>query len=34
VKGRFVSPVAARGTTEVARGTCNAAATPFTAHLS
>jgi hypothetical protein len=34
VTGRFVSPVAARGTTRVTRGTCQDSARPFAAHLS
>jgi hypothetical protein len=34
VTGRFVSPVAARGTTRVTRRTCHGPATPFAAQLS
>ena len=34
VTGRFVSPVAARGTTRVTRGTCHGPTRPFAAHLS
>jgi len=34
VTGRFVSPVAARGTTRVTRRTCHGPATPFAAELS
>ena len=34
VTGRFVSPVAARGTTRVTRGTCRGPARPFAARLS
>lgn len=34
VTGRFVSPVAARGTTRVTRGTCHDPARPFAARLS
>jgi hypothetical protein len=34
VTGRFVSPVAARGTTRVTRRTCNGPARPFAAQLS